>query len=289
LIKPCIVGTVERTSKPDYRALGFSIYYALVNLGGAVGPIIASFVRSGFGIEYVFVMSAATSAMLIAGTLLFFREPGSAAGAGPPRTFGRLFRDMLLVFGNLRFMSFLVIFSGFYIMFWQIFYSLPFYVDEVLHYSRFEVLETVDAWTIILLSVPLTAFAKKIPAIQAMTLGFLISSGSWLILAASHTIPATIAGLFLFAAGESILAPRLYDYVGLIAPREQLGTFMGFAFLPVAIGSIVAGWLAGWLVEHYMRQGGGVTMMWVIVSIVGFVCTALMLVYDRTVKHSGAP
>ncbi len=29
LIKPCIVGTVERTSNPDYRALGFSIYYAL--------------------------------------------------------------------------------------------------------------------------------------------------------------------------------------------------------------------------------------------------------------------
>lgn len=285
LIKPCIVGTVERTSKPDYRALGFSIYYALVNLGGAVGPIIASFVRSSFGIEFVFVMSAATSALLILGTLLFFREPGtSTTNAGPQRTFARLFADMLLVFGNLRFITFLVIFSGFYIMFWQIFYSLPFYIDEILHFPRFEILETVDAWTIILLSVPLTALAKKMPAIQAMTVGFVISSLSWLILAASPTISAAIAGLFLFAAGESILAPRLYDYVGLIAPREQLGTFMGFAFLPVAIGSIVAGRLGGWLVEAYMRQGH-VAMMWIIVAGVGFVCTALMVVYDRTVKR----
>ena len=54
-----------------------------------------------------------------------------------------------------------------------------------------------------------------------MTLGFLISSVSWLILAFSHTVGACIAGLFLFAAGESILAPRLYDYVGLIAPRRN--------------------------------------------------------------------
>ena len=285
LIKPCIVGTVERTSKPDYRALGFSIYYALVNLGGAIGPIIATFVRSSYGIEFVFVMSACTSAALVGGTLLFFREPVAAEPVAT-RTFGRLFGDMLLVFGNLRFMSFLVIFSGFYIMFWQTFYSLPFYVTEVLHFDRFEVLETVDAWTIILLSIPLTAFAKKIPAIQAMTLAFLISSVSWLILAFSHTVGACIAGLFLFAAGESILAPRLYDYVGLIAPRQQLGTFMGFAFLPVAIGSILAGRLAGWLVQHFMREGAGVTGMWITVAVVGFVSTALMVAYDQIVKRS---
>ena len=33
LIKPCIVGTVANTSRPDTKALGFSIYYTLVNFG----------------------------------------------------------------------------------------------------------------------------------------------------------------------------------------------------------------------------------------------------------------
>ena len=47
-------------------------------------------------------------------------------------------------------------------MFWQIFYSLPFYVRDVLKFSRFEVIETVDAWTIILVTVPATALAKKL-------------------------------------------------------------------------------------------------------------------------------
>jgi dipeptide/tripeptide permease len=45
LIKPCIVGTVAKTSREEVKSLGFSIYYTLVNLGGAIGPILALYVR----------------------------------------------------------------------------------------------------------------------------------------------------------------------------------------------------------------------------------------------------
>ncbi|HET8547413.1 MAG TPA: MFS transporter [Bryobacteraceae bacterium] len=284
LIKPCIVGTVERTARPDYRALGFSIYYALVNLGGAIGPIIATGVRGAFGIEYVLVMSAITSALMLAGTLLFFREP-VAPGDEPERerSFAHVFRDMVLVFGNVKFIAFLVVFSGFWVMFWQIFYSFPFYVNEILGFKRFEILETVDAWTIILLSVPLTALAKRMRAMPAMVLGFLIASCSWLIIAFMPTVTGAVGGLFFFAVGEALQAPRFYDYVGRIAPREQVGTFMGFAFLPVAIGSVIAGRLGAWLVEHYVRRTVDPMTMWTIVAAVGFAATALMFAYDRVV------
>lgn len=281
LIKPCIVGTVERTSNPDYRALGFSIYYALVNLGGAIGPILASMVRSELGIEYVFVMSAATSALMLASTLLFFREPDGGATQTPERTFGKVFGDMLQVFRNVRFVTFLVVFSGFWIMFWQVFYSLPFYIDEILGFKRFEILETVDAWTIILLSVPLTAFAKKMRAMNAMTLGFLVASASWLIMAWSTTVWASVLALFVFAIGEALQAPRFYEYVGNLAPRDQVGTFMGFAFLPIAIGSFIAGRLGTWLVEHYIRLERRPAEMFLIIAGIGFVSTLLLFLYDK--------
>jgi dipeptide/tripeptide permease len=285
LIKPCIVGTVERTADDKHRALGFSIYYALVNLGGALGPILASTVRTSFGIAFVFVVSAAVSALLLAGTLLFFREPVRQE-SGPPRSFGALFRDMALVFRNVRFMLFLLIFSGFWIMFWQVFYSFPFYVDEILQFKRFEILETVDAWTIIVLSVPLTALAKRMAPISAMTLGFLIASTSWLIIAASPTVAGAVAAMALFAVGESLQAPRYYDYVGRLAPRHQVGTFMGFSFLPIAIGSFIAGRLGGWLVQTYMRDTHQPAMMWIVVASIGFASTILMLLYNRFVAHT---
>ena len=228
LIKPCIVGTVERTSKPDYRSLGFSIYYSLVNLGGAIGPMLGSEVRARLGIEYVFVMSAIFSALMILGTLLFFREPELASGELPARrSFARLFADMMLIFANARFVSFLVLFSGFWIMFWQVFYSLPFYVDEVLKFPRFELLETVDAWSIILLSVPLTALAKRLRPMSAMVLGFLIASASWLIVASAQTITATVIGLFSLCGWRSHSGPPLLRLCGISRAQRPGGHLYG--------------------------------------------------------------
>lgn len=286
LIKPCIVGTVERTAHPDVRALGFSIYYALVNLGGAIGPILASQIRSDYGMPWVFVMSAVTSLLMLLGTVIFFREPVEDVPHAR-RSFAKVFGDMLLVFRNARFMTFLVVFSGYWIMFWQVFYSLPFYVDEVLHFKRFEILETVDAWTIILLSVPLTALAKKMRAMNAMILGFAISSVCWLIMASSLTVAGAVAGLFCFAIGESIQAPRFYEYVGRLAPRDQVGTFMGFAFLPIAIGSFIAGRLGTWLVQAFLRDSYRPAAMWILVAGIGFGTTALLFLYDRIFGPQG--
>jgi dipeptide/tripeptide permease len=283
LIKPCIVGTVAKTTSENARALGYSIYYMLVNLGGAIGPILAMEVRQSLGIEYVLIMSSVTSFLLIIGTLLFFREPITGDGE-ERRTFKKVFSDMVLVFGNFKFMIFLFIFSGFWMMFWQIFYSFPFYVTEVLKFERFEILETVDAWTIIFLSVPVTALVKKWRPITAMTVGFLISSLSWIVIGAVPAVWTAVLGVALFALGEATQAPRFYEYVGALAPRNQVGTFMGFAFLPVAIGSVTAGGLADWLRNTYLDYNPA--MMWFTLAGIGLTSTLLMLVYNLIVSRS---
>ncbi|MEO8597860.1 MAG: MFS transporter [Candidatus Solibacter sp.] len=286
LIKPCIVGTVANTSTDSTRSLGYSIYYTLVNIGGALGPVLALQVRQNLGIEYVLIMSSVTSFALFLGTLFFFDEP-PAREDKRLRTLSAVFRDMLLVFANLRFMLFLVISSGFYILFWQIFYSFPFYVKEVLHYERFELLETVDAWTIILLTVPATAMVKKWKPIRAVALGFFISSIAWVMIPLAPTIPVCIAAMALFAAGEATFAPRFYEYVASLAPPDQVGTFMGFAFLPVSIGSFVAGPLAGWLVTRYV-QGGEPNTMWYVLSAIGLASTLAMVLYNAMLGKTDA-
>ncbi len=279
LIKPCIVGTVSKTSKPDARAFGFSIYYTLVNFGGALGPIIALMVRKDLGIEYVLIMSSITSALLFAGTFLFFREPEDVDETkAEKRTFGKVFSDMLLVFGNFKFIIFLIIFSGFYLIFWQIFYLVPFYGTEVLKFEDFELLETVDALCIIFLTIPMTALVSKWKPINAIILGFTISSISWIAIGALGTIMATVVAIGLFAFGESICIPRFYEYVSKLAPKEQIGTFMGFAFLPVAIGSFSAGAVADWLRLDYLSTNP--SMMWYILAGIGLLSTVSIFVFN---------
>ncbi len=328
LIKPSIVGTVARTTTSGSKGLGYSIYYMLVNIGGAVGPFLAVPVRQNLGIAWVLVMSSGVSLALILATLLLYREPPRPADAPPPSSFTKVLADMVKVFRNGRFMAFLVVFSGFWAMFWQVFDSLPFYVRDVLKFDRFEIVETFDAWTIILTTVLLTALAKKLKPMAAMTLGFAIASLSWFVMVfplpgflyrfvwpvafvmnlvlrflalvglpvspvevTPAIAPAALA-LILFAFGEGLQAPRYYEYVADLAPANQLGTYMGYAFLPIAIGTFLSGIIAGALVKHYVEgyTKGLVSRpqtMWLIVGGIGLLSTALMLLYDRLLAPKG--
>jgi POT family proton-dependent oligopeptide transporter len=284
LIKPSVVGTVARTTTEDTKALGYSIYYTLVNVGGAVGPFIALAVRENAGISYVLVVSSLTSLLLFAGTALFYREPPRPADAPAGRSMAKVLADMVLVFGNARFMLFLVIFSGFWAMFWHVFYALPFYVKDFLRFEKFEVIETVDAMTIIVITIPATALAKRLKPLSAMVLGFALATGCWFVMGSVPTIAGAVAGLMIFALGEAIQSPRFYEYVANLAPADQVGTYMGFAFLPIAIGTFIAGWSSGYLVSHYVEGANpAAPRMWFVVGGYGVVSTLLLVLYDRFV------
>jgi POT family proton-dependent oligopeptide transporter len=277
LIKPCIVGTVAKTSTPESRPLGFSIYYTLVNLGGALGPIVALNIREDLGIEYVLIMSAITSAILFVCTFLFFKEIENG-GEEDKRTFGKVFQDMVLVFKNFKFISFLFIFGIFWLIFWQIFYLLPFYATEALKYQRFELLESLDALAVIFLTVPMGALLKTWKPFHVMILGFVLASLAWFIVGAVTSMTFVIIGVFLFGLADATQTPRFYDYVSSFAPKHQVGTFMGFAFLPVAIGSFTAGYLADWLRLTFMNTNP--SMMWFVLAGLGVTGTLLVIIHN---------
>ncbi len=286
LIKPCIVGTVASTTNHRTKALGYSIYYTLVNLGGALGPELALRVQERWGIQYVLVASSLTSVALLLGTLFFFKEPGRVVRPGdpPPKTMGQVLHDLLVVLRNQRFLLFLVIFSGFWIMFWQIFLSLPFYVRDVMHYQRYARVQEVDSWAIICLQVLVTTVTRRFRPILAMSAGIGVASASWLLIPMSGSPWMAVLALIVFAIGETMQAPRYYEYVAELAPPGQVGMYMGFAFLPVAIGAYVGGPLSEYLISHYMR-GPSPASMWAAVSTIGFASTVLLVIYDRVLHR----
>jgi MFS family permease len=173
-------------------------------------------------------------------------------------------------------------------MFWHIFYALPFYVKDVLHYPRFEWVEMVGPLMIVLFTVPTAALARRMKPIAAMTLGFAIATSGWFVMGAIPTIGAAFAGVAIFALGEALQAPRYYQYVADLAPRDQVGTYMGIAFLPIAIGTFGTGLLAGRLVEWY-KDAAQPSHMWYVLGGIGVVTTILMVVGCAGCLDSGGP
>ena len=288
VVKPVVAGSTARASTESVRSLGYSIYYTIVNIGGTLGPLMAYQVRTTFGIENVFRVSAVSTFAMFLVTLAFYREPG-AAGDAKVASVKQSLTNLLTVLGNGRFITFLLIFSGFYVVFWQQFVSLPLFVRGYVDpNANVDLLLTADPATVIALTFAVNYLMRKVAPLASMTLGVLIAGLSWLILTVGTSAPFVVATLVVLALGELTLSPRLYEYVSRLAPEGQQGMFMGFAFLPVAIGYFIAGPLGGWLVHHYGEVVHAPAHMWYVVTAVGLLTTALMYLYDRMLKPAPA-
>ncbi len=289
IVKPCVVGTTALASTEKVRSLGYSIYYTLVNIGGTVGPVVAFAVRRTIGIENVFRVCAVSVFLMFFAVLLFYRDPPRDAKT-QVQSVGQALRNLLVVLTNLRFVSFLVIFSGFWVVFWQEFIALPLYVRNFIDpEADIDLILSVDPLMVICFQLLVSHLTRKIPAFRAMTLGILIASFSWLVLVGLPTIPGVILALVVLAFGEMIQSPRFYEYVSRLAPEGQQGVFMGYAFLPIAIGFVIAGALGGRLVAFFGNALGEPQFVWLVIASVGFVTSALMVVYDRIVKPGAPP
>jgi dipeptide/tripeptide permease len=73
--KPLVVGTVGHTTTEKNKAMGFGIFYMMVNIGGFAGPAVAGLVRNKLGWPWVFNMSAIWIGCNFIWLFLFYREP----------------------------------------------------------------------------------------------------------------------------------------------------------------------------------------------------------------------
>jgi MFS family permease len=90
-----------------------------------------------------------------------------------------------------------------------------------------------------------------------------------------------IASLVVLGIGEITQAPRYYEYISRLAPRGQEGLFMGYAFLPIAIGWFIAGPLGGQLLHYFGEVRHAPEQLWLVVAGIGVLTTLLMYVYNR--------
>ena len=284
LVKPKVVGTTARASKENVRSIGYSIYYTLVNIGSFLGPFLAGWVHSRMRVENVFRLAALSVFLMFIAVLIFFKEPrreSSQQGA----SLAQVVRNLLTVLGNGRFVLFLIIFSGYWIVFWQQYLMLPIFVhDYVDAGANTELILITDPLIVITLTVAVNALTRKIPAFRAITLGTLITAVGWLVIGARPSVWAAVVTLAIVAFGEIIQSPRYYEYISRLAPPGQQGTYMGFAFLPIGVGSLLGGWIAGKLLHHFGEVTHQPEIMWWIVTAIGVLTAIALWIYDKTIS-----
>ena len=286
LVKPSVVGTTARASQENVRSIGYSIYYTLVNVGGAAGPYVASWVHQHISVENVFRVAALSVFLMFFAVLILFREP-RRSGEAQTATLSQALRNFGTVISNPRFMLFLLIFSGYWIVYWQEFIILPLYVHDYINpKTDTELMLITGPLVVISFTMLVSILTQKIPAFRAIILGTLISALAWIVLIVSPSVPGAYLTLVVVALGEITQSPRYYEYISRLAPPGQQGTYMGFAFLPIGIGSFVAGIFGGKLMHHFGEITHQPQRIWWAVTAVGVLTAALLWLYDRSLTRS---
>jgi dipeptide/tripeptide permease len=286
-IKPSVLGTVALTTTSETKSLGYAIYYWLVNIGAAIGPLLAFFVRDSFGIEFVYLVSAISCALMFLTTLIFFKEPEAKLNEKRDDII-TVAKNLITVVKNVKFMFFLMLFALYWIVFWEFFIVIPFYVsDYISPEAPIELILSVGAWTIILFQIPINRFTKDIPTPKAIMIGFVFAALSWFLLYFAAILGFTvgigliIATIFVFSVGEQTQAPRFYEYLADLAPKGQAALFQGFAFLPIAIAWLVGGTFGGWIYKTFATDSKQPEMVFLIIGLVGVAAAILMWVYNK--------
>ncbi|NTU94636.1 MAG: peptide MFS transporter, partial [Bacteroidales bacterium] len=268
--KPVISGTIARSTNENNSGLGFGIYYWSINLGAFLFPLILVPILKAQSYSYIFYMAAILASILFVINLFLYKEP---EGKRSNKSLSLVFREMFMVLKDWRFILMIFLYSGFWILYFQMFGTVLWYVRDYVDMTplnsavnsflglfmenpswKFDVehVTVINAGVIILLQLVVSNIVKRMPALPTMITGIGFGTLGMLILSISASPWIFILGIMTFTLGEMTTHPKFISYIGLIAPADKKALYLGYSFLYGVIGSSIGGFLGARLYVKYV-------------------------------------
>jgi MFS family permease len=268
IFKPGVQGTLVRSLNEKNSGVGWGTFYMLVNVGGFLGPPLAHFL---YGISWPAVFYGCAAIVSLNFLMLFtYKEVASGGdmsggiGAVTKRTFRNLMRPQLFVF--------ILVMSGFWLMYYQLFDILPnFIVDwtdsraivQALHLGKMFTNETargtmvaqewminLNGGLIVLFVVWVSFLVSKMKRVPSIFWGIAIGSIGLVLTGFTMSGWFCLFGIVVFSIGEMLASPKMYEYLGVIAPPGEKGLYMGYVNMPIAIGWAYGSFMGGHIYEN---------------------------------------
>lgn len=275
IFKPGLQGILA-TIMPKHRAsVGWAIFYQLVNIGGFIGPMLAGFLRV-LEWKYVFI-SCAIIVALNYPMLLTFKEPERKGEGFSKASALKVLRDSIAGLFEPRLFFFTLIFSGFWLMFYQLFDILPNFIQDWVDSSMVlnaldpfkalfgfpggwpaewngnlpqEYMINLNAGLISIFAFLVGYVTGKFHVLRCIVAGIAISLIGIYMLSLSMSGVTILMAISVFSIGEMVASPKKMEYLASIAPPGKEGLYMGYVNVTVGIGWSIGSKIAGHLYEH---------------------------------------
>ena len=256
-IKSVISGTVAKETTPETRAKGFSIFYAMVNIGAFSGKTIVKPLREALGNEGLITLNYFSASMTFLALIAIWFFYKSTQHSGEGKTFGQIWNALIKVCSNGRLLILILIITGFWMVQHQLYATMPKYVlrlaGEGASPSWYA---NVNPLVVVLTVNLVTQMMRKRTALTSMTVGMFIMPVSALCMASGNMLDGNtnILGMRSFHDGSRYCLPRAggdvhfpsLPRVFLLASTQGRGRSLSwiqpFAFFPLLYLRIRAVW-----------------------------------------------
>ena len=314
-IKSVISGTVAKETTPETRAKGFSIFYAMVNIGAFSGKTIVKPLREALGNEGLISLNYFSATMTFLALLAIWFFYKSAQHTGEGKTFGQIWNALIKVCTNGRLVALTLIITGFWLVQQQLYATMPKYVlrlaGEGASPSWYA---NVNPLVVVLTVSLVTQMMRSRSALTSMTVGMFIMPISALCMAYGNMLdgnstiltmhPVTfmmVVGIVFQGLAETFISPRFLEYFSLQAPKGEEGLYLGFSHLHSFLSSICGFGLSGFLLSKYCPDPSLFTSqaewaaasanahyIWYYFGAIALVSAIALIIYGEVVKRLDA-
>ena len=310
--KPVISGTIAKSTTQENSTLGFGIFYWSINLGAFLVPLILVPILKARGYSNIFYMAAIVGCILMIINTFIYREPAAniemrknLSAQENEKSIGKMLIGILSVVKDVKFITLIFLYSGFWILYFQMYGTVLWYLKEYVDMTSLneavnsllgmfvadpqwkfdtEHVTVINAGVIICLQLFVSKLVQKWPALPTMIMGIGCGTAGMFILSLGSSPWVFITGLMIFTLGEMTTHPKFLSYIGIIAPSDKKALYMGYSFLYGVIGSSIGSFLGAGLYVKIVEQMHQPQLLWLIFTGIGILSIVGLLLYNKFVN-----
>lgn len=148
-----------------------------------------------------------------------------------------------------------------------------------------EYMINIEFLIIIVCQIAVSMFARRFRALAVLVFGVVTLTlsliGIGLAAGSASGGAIVLAAIAVFAIAETIVSPKSQEFVSAVAPPGKTAMFMGYYFISMALGSLLAGVLSGWAYGAVAKGLHQPMLMWGGFASLALASAAAMLVLDQ--------
>ena len=254
-VRPPMNAIITDMLPPEQRQQGFSLQYLGINIGVALGPIVAGFLFNNF-LPMLFIGDALTSfiAVILIGKNVKELKPEEIKKTVYTKqekeekgnTLSAFMKRPHIVFFLLAYIIYSFVYT-------QHRFSLPLTTDTIFGASgasKFGVLMSINAFTVLLFTVGITSLTKRFKPLINITIAGLFYAVGFGMLGIVNSYPLFILSTVIWTIGEILVVTNFGVYLADNSPSNYRARFNAIGSLSWSIGAALGTSVAGRFIQE---------------------------------------